>query len=104
MEKIEFQIDAVLKKEKQKDETKLLECEDKLQEYPRGTLVFRESNGRKYCYFRYRDGKKIVTKYAGTVQLYDDLALVVAERDKLISEIKRLKAENARIDKMISVK
>ena len=104
MEKIEYQIDNVLKKERAKNEKKLLEYEQKLQEYPRGTLVFRESNGRKYCYFRYRDGKKIVTKYAGTVQLYEGLSAVVAERDKVINEIKRLKAENARIDKMASVK
>ena len=104
MEKMEFQIDAVLKKEKMKNEKKLAEYEDKLQGYPRGTLVFRESNGRQYCYFRYRDGKKIITKYAGTVQLYDELSAVVAQRDKLIMEIKHLKAENARIDKMAAVK
>ena len=104
MEKTEFHIDSVLKREKAKNEKRIFECEEKLKEYPRGTLVFRESNGRQYCYFRYRDGKKVITKYAGTSMLYNDLRVVVAERDKLVNEIKRLKTENSRIDKMAAVK
>ena len=104
MEKREFHIDSVLKKEREKNELKILEYESRLATYPRGTLVLRESNGRKYWYFRYRDGQKIVTKYAGKLDTHDNLRAVVAERDKLIEEIKYLKAENARIDKMTSLK
>ena len=104
MDKKEYHIDAVLKREKAKNEKKIQEYEQKLQEYPRGTLVFRESNGRNYCYFRYRDGKKIITKYAGTADKYNDLSALVSERDKLARDIKNLKAENARIQKMEAVK
>ena len=97
MENRQYLIDAVIEKEKCRIEKMRSECEERLSEFPRGSLVIRESNGRKYCYFRYRDGKKVVTKYAGTERKIDDLRAVLAERDNLINEIKNLDVELDRI-------
>ena len=97
MENRQYLIDAVIEKEKCRIEKMRSECEERLSEFPRGSLVIRESNGRKYCYFRYRDGKKVVTKYAGTERKIDDLRAVLAERDDLINKIKNLDVELDRI-------
>lgn len=104
METREFYIDTVIKNEKSKCQELKEQCEQRLKTYPRGTLVVRESNGRKYCYFRYRDGKRVVTKYAGTIQKYDELSAKLVERDKLIAEIRMLASEIERIEKMEAVK
>ena len=104
MENRQYLIDAVIEKEKCRIEKMRSECEERLSEFPRGSLVIRESNGRKYCYFRYRDGKRVVTKYAGTIQKYEELSAQLAERDKLITEIRMLAAEIERIEKMEAVK
>lgn len=97
MESRQYLIDAVIEKEKCRIEKIRTECEERLSEFPRGSLVIRESNGRKYCYFRYRDGKRVITKYAGTESKIDDLRAVLAERDNLINQIKNLDVELDRI-------
>ena len=104
METREFYIDTVIKNEKSKCQELKERCEQRLKTYPRGTLVIRESNGRKYCYLRYRDGKSVVTKYAGTIQKYEELSAKLLERDKLIAEIRMLASEIERIEKMEAVK
>ena len=103
MENREFYIDSVIKNEKQKYQEYKNQLLQKLGEYPRGTLVVRESGGRKYCYFRYRDGKRVITKYAGTIKKYDELRARIAERDCVIEEIKRIDAELGRMEKMVSI-
>ena len=100
----EFYIDTVIRNEKIKFQEKKQRCEQQLLSYPRGSLVVRESAGRKYCYFRYRDGKKVVTKYAGTFEKYDELSAQVVERDKCVSELKIIDAEIGRMEKMQAVK
>ena len=100
MENRQYLIDAVIEKEKCRIEKMRSECEERLSEFPRGSLVVRESNGRKYCYFRYRDGKKVVTKYAGTERKIDELNAMLAQREALLNEIKSLDAELERIEKI----
>ena len=100
MENRQYLIDAVIEKEKCRIEKMRSEYEERLSEFPRGSLVIREANGRKYCYFRYRDGKKIITKYAGTEKKIDELKMVLAQREKLVNEIKSLNDELERIEKI----
>lgn len=104
MEKEEMSIDVVIQNEKSRFMERKSRCEEKLLDYPRGTLVVRESGGRKYCYFKYRDGKKVITKYAGTFDKYDVLHAMVEEREQLTGEIKQLTADIDRIERMEAVK
>ena len=99
MESRQYLIDAVIEKEKCRIEKIRSECEERLSEFPRGSLVIREANGRKYCYLRYRDGKRVITKYAGTESKIDDLRSVLAERENIVAQIKNLDAELDRIKK-----
>lgn len=100
MENRQYLIDAVIEKEKCRIEKLRSECEERLSEFPRGSLVIREANGRKYCYLRYRDGKRVITKYAGTESKIDDLRSVLAERENIVAQIKNLDAELDRIKKI----
>ena len=104
MENKELSIDAVIRNEKIRFIRQKNRCEERLLDYPRGTLVVRESGGRKYCYFKYRDGKRVITKYAGTFAKFGVLNAMVTEREKLTEEIKQLTASIDRIERMEAVK
>ena len=104
MKEKKYFIDAILEKEKQRNENMRLAYEKRIMDLPRGSLVIRELNGKKYCYLRFRDGKKVVQKYAGTIAQEEIIRAQIAERKHLIELIAMLKEENKRIQKMEAVK
>ena len=104
MENKEMSLDDVIRNEKARFIERKNRCEEKLLAYPKGALVVRESGGRRYCYFKYRDGKKVITKYAGTFDKYGALNATVAEREKLTEEIRQLTSDIDRIERMEAVK
>ncbi len=104
MKEKKYFIDAVLEKEKQRNENMRLAYEKRILSLPKGSLVIRELNGRKYCYFRFREGQKVVQKYAGTIEKEESIRAQIAERKHLIELIAMLEEENKRIIKMEAVK
>lgn len=99
-----FVIDNIIEREKIRNREMRMAYAQQLLAYPRGTLTIRANNGRKYCYFKYRDGKKIITKYAGTEKKLRELQEKVAERDRIADMIRMLDAEYEKIAKIESVK
>lgn len=97
-------IDAILEKEKQRNENMRLAYKKRIMDLPRGSLVIRELNGRKYCYLRYRDGKKVIQKYAGTIEQEEMIRAKIAERKHLTELLAMLKEESRRILKMEAIK
>ena len=57
-------IDTILK-EKIRIEYMLKRYCDMLEELPKGSLSESNKNGQKYYYLKYREGKKVVSKYLG---------------------------------------
>ena len=104
MREKKYFIDAVLEKEKQRNENMRSYYEKRIMELPRGSLVIRELNGRKYCYLRYRDGKRVIQKYAGTQENESKIRAQIAERKHLTRLLAMLEEENKRILKMEAVK
>lgn len=104
MEKNSYYIDIVLKKEKKRNESMLQAYMKRLFELPKGSLVIRKINRNEYCYLRYREGKKIIHKYVGTINQVDEIKEKINERKHLIDLIEMLKRENQRILKMEAVK
>lgn len=104
MERKQYHIDVVIAREKERFEGKRRACEEKLAAYPRGSIMLRETNGHRYCYFRYREGKRVITKYAGTEKKLGELKRQIAEREKLTEELKRLDEEIGRMEKMENVR
>lgn len=104
MKEKRYFIDAVLEKEKQRNENMRSAYEKRMMELPRGSLVIRELNGKKYCYLRYREGKKVIQKYAGTIEQEITLRAKIEERKHLTELLTMLEEENKRIIKMEAVK
>ena len=97
-------IDIVLQKEKQRNELMRSVYEKRISSLPRGSLIIRELNGRKYCYLRYRDGKKVVQKYAGKVEQAELISSKIEERKHLEKLILMLEEEQRRIERMEAIK
>ena len=104
MEGRKYFIDAILEREKQRNENMRFMYEKRIMELPRGSLVIRERNGKKYCYLRYREGKKVIQKYAGTIEQEATLRAKIDERKHLLALLTMLEEENERIKKMEAVK
>ena len=97
-------IDEVLDREREKALKLKLSFDKRLAELPKGTLTIREVKGNKYCYFRYREGQKIRTVYAGPARNQDEYERQIAEREKIIEQIKELDYEIKRIDTMKTIR
>jgi len=97
-------IDSIILKEKRRNENMLLRYMQRISSLPRGSLIIRHLNGRDYCYLKYRDGKKIVQEYAGTIDKKEMLLSKIEEREHLKQLIKMLKKEKIRIIKMEMIK
>ena len=104
LEKKNYYIDIVLRKEKKRNESMLQAYMKRLSELPKGSLIIRKINGKEYCYLRYREGDKVIHKYAGTINQVDDIKAKIEERKHLIDLIDMLKEERKRILKMEAVK
>lgn len=104
MKNKKYYIDVILEKERLRNENMLLSYTKRMSELPKGSLVIRKVNSREYCYLRYREGEKVILKYAGTINQIDDIKSKIEERKHLIKLIDMLKEENKRITKMEAVK
>lgn len=99
-----YYISIILEKEKKRNENMLLAYEKRLLKFPRGSLFIRNLNGKKYCYLRYREGKKVIQKYAGTIEQKEFLSSQIEERKHLEKLIEMLKEEQKLIEKMELIK
>lgn len=104
MKEKKYFIDAVLEREKQRNENMRIAYEKLISDMPRGSLIIRELNGRQYCYLRYRDGKKVIQKYAGTIDQEEALRTKIAERKRLVKLLAMLEEESKRISKMEAIR
>lgn len=84
-------IDTIIK-EKRRIAYMLDRYEKMLVMLPKGTLVGCEKNGRTYHYLKYRDGKKVVSKYVGKASV-ETIAGQIEKRKHIEAMIKSLKEE-----------
>lgn len=56
---------STVRKEKQRIDYILEKYREMLEILPKGTISEKKVNGYTYCYLKYRDGKKVVSKYIG---------------------------------------
>lgn len=59
---------------------------------PKGTLVGCDKNGRTYYYLKYREGKKVVSKYVSKSEV-ETIAELIEKRKHIEAMIKSLKEE-----------
>ena len=83
-------INTILK-EKTRIEYMLERYRKIIDDLPKGSLSESNKNGQKYYYLKYRDGKKIVSKYLGKEP--GDMLMLIEKRKHTEAMIKSLENE-----------
>jgi len=66
-----------------------------MKELPKGSLWFKERNGRKYAYLAFRAGEKVKFKYIAPVpsEKYDEAVVQVKRRKEYEDSIRNMKKD-----------
>jgi hypothetical protein len=80
-----------IKKEKTRIEYMLERYRKIMDELPKGSMSESNKNGQKYYYLKYREGKKVVTKYLGKDA--GDMPALIEKRKHTEAMIKSLENE-----------
>lgn len=86
--------------EKQRIEYMLMKYQNELSTLPKGTISERTVGERTYYYLKYRDGKKIVSRYISKNEIGNVRALVERRRH-IEAMVKSLQEEKAIADKVL---
>lgn len=84
-------INTVLQ-EKQRIDYMLAKYQETLAKLPKGTISEKQVKGNTYYYLKYRDGKKIVSKYIGNKEI-ETLKQQIGKRRHIETMIKSLLEE-----------
>lgn len=93
-------IDTILK-EKTRIEYMLERYRKIIDELPKGSLYESNKNGQKYYYLKYREGKKVITKYLG--KEVGDVPLLIEKRKHIKVMINSLENELKIANKALEV-
>lgn len=86
--------------ERQRIENMLTRYEADLLELPKGTISEKHSGSKTYYYLKYRDGKKVVSKYIKQQEI-DDVRSLVEKRKHIETMIRALQEEKVIADKVL---
>lgn len=86
--------------EKQRIEYMLQKYAASLAELPKGTISEKKINEKTYYYLKYRDGKKVISKYVGKHEI-DTLRQQIDHRKHIETMIKSLQEEKAIADRIL---
>ena len=100
-----FLIDKTIEIEKKRNIEMQKVYLEKINELPKGQLSIRVLNkNRKYCYLKYKENGKTVTKYAGTIEVENELKNKLLKRKHFEIVLALLKKEFRRMEKMEKIK
>jgi uncharacterized protein (UPF0305 family) len=75
-------------------------CTEQIAKLPRGSLTIKRMGTREYWYLKYREGKKVVSKYIGKVSdAIDELKAQIKKRQDLEKDLKKLDKELDMVDR-----
>lgn len=83
---------STLLQEKQRIDYMLAKYQEALAELPKGTISEKQVKGNTYYYLKYRDGKKIISKYVGKKEI-ETLKQQIGKRRHIETMIKSLLEE-----------
>lgn len=89
-----------IKQERQRIEYMLDRYQSELAKFPKGTISTKTTNGKVYHYLKYRDGKKVVSRYIKR----DEVEMVRAQverRKHIETMIRSLKEEREIAEKIL---
>ena len=83
---------STLLQEKQRIDYMLAKYQEALAELPKGTISEKQVKGNTYYYLKYRDGKKLISKYVGKKEI-ETLKQQIDRRHHIEAMIKSLLEE-----------
>ena len=89
--------------ERQRIENMLAQYEAELSLLPKGTISEKNSGGKTYYYLKYRDGKKVISKYVGR-QAVAAVREQIEKRKHIEAMIRSLQDEKNIADKVLEGK
>ncbi|MBR1677077.1 MAG: ATP-binding protein [Clostridia bacterium] len=75
----------------------IIDLEDKLNSYPKGTVVTKTIQGKKRSYLQWRENGKTKSKYLKDSEI-DDIKVLVAQRQSIEKRLKQIKKAAGNID------
>ncbi len=97
--KVNLIINTVMQ-EKQRIDNMLLRYREELSRLPKGTISEKSVNGNIYYYLKYREGKKVISKYIKKNEV-EDVRQQLERRHHIEAMIKSLLEEQALATKML---
>ena len=95
-------IEDALREEKDRNQQVSDLYQREIESLPRGSLAIKEVGSKRYCYLRYRDGKKVRLQYAGKAELVESgLRKQIARRRELEALLKDFKHDMKLIQKVL---
>lgn len=91
---------STILEEKQRIEYMLQKYTASLAELPKGSISEKTVNEKTYYYLKYRDGKKVVSKYVGRQEI-ESLRQQIDRRKHIEKMIKSLQEEKALADRFL---
>ena len=89
---------GVLQEERARNAEMKKILEDELKDLPKGSLVIQSKGGHKYCYLKYREGERIISKYIGKAEVCQKgLEMQVARRRRIEQALRRIREEEKMI-------
>lgn len=89
-----------IEQEKQRIEYMLTKYQNELNGLPKGTISEKQVGNKTYYYLKYRDGKKIISRYVGKTDI-DNVRERIAKRRHIEIMIKSLQEEKMIADKAL---
>lgn len=91
----------IIDRELERNMRMILEYENELSKLPRGKLIIKKINSYSYFYLKFREGKKVVTKYIGKDNCDVSALQEQLDKRKHIEEmLRRLKSEKRELEKL----
>lgn len=81
---------------------RLISCyESEVETLPKGSIFKRKIGNNDYFYLNYRDGKKVISKFLGKADSYDEAELrgKIEQRKKIEKLLKKLHSEQKQLEK-----
>lgn len=85
---------STVMQEKQRIDYMLTRYHDEFDRLPKGTISEKVTNGKTYYYLKYRDGKKVVSKYISKKEI-DSVRQQIEKRRHIEAMIKSLQEERS---------
>jgi fructose-1,6-bisphosphatase len=93
---------GTLVEERQRNQRMQLNCIEEIDRLPRGSISIKKRGDKKYCYLKYRSGKKFISEYAGIYdEKFESLKEQVEKRKYFEQLLKSLKEERKTISMVV---